>query len=66
MEKRQEHRSRIIYIILIIYACMGLASCNVDKYVQGDQRVLYKNKIEMSMADSSAVTSEIKDALANA
>ena len=45
---------------------MGLASCNVDKYVQGDQRVLHKNKIEMSMADSSAVTSEIKDALANA
>lgn len=66
MEKRQEHRSRIIYIILIIYGCMGLASCNVDKYVQGDQRVLHKNKIEMSMADSSAVTSEIKDALANA
>jgi len=44
----------------------GLSSCNVNKYVQADQRILHKNKVEISMADSSAVTSDIRSALSNA
>ena len=56
---------KTIYIVLSL-ALFGLTSCNVDKYVQADQRILRKNDINITMADSSAVTSDIRSALSNA
>lgn len=36
------------------------------KYIQADQRILHKNKVEVSMADSSSVAPEIRSVLSNA
>ncbi len=41
-----------------------MTGCSVDKYLQPGQRVLYDNKVNVSMADSSAVPDEVTEALA--
>ena len=43
-----------------------MASCSVDKYLAPGQMVLYKNQINVAMADSSAVTPEVSEALSGA
>ena len=40
-------------------------SCYTYRYVPEGEHVLYKNKLEVSMNDSSEVTPEVKDALKN-
>lgn len=57
---------RIAAIILLITVLLGFSSCNVDKYLQNDQRILRNNSIDITMADSTSVTSEIRSALSNA
>ena len=45
---------------------MLLASCSVSKYVGPDQHVLHDVTLDLQMADSSAVTPEVKDAVKHA
>ena len=45
---------------------LSMTGCSVDKYLQPGQMRLYENRIEVSMADSSAVTPEVSEALADA
>ena len=40
-----------------------MTGCSVDKYLQPGQRVLYDNKVNVTMADSSAVPDEVTEAL---
>ncbi len=57
---------KLLYIVPILLIALNLTSCNVHKYVQDGQRVLHKNEIAISMADSSSVSPEIRSALSNA
>ena len=45
---------------------MLFASCYTYHYVPEGEHVLYKNKLEVTMTDSSEVSPEVKDALKNA
>lgn len=55
-----------IYIILsAIAALCCLASCSAEKYLQPGQMLLKRNELDISMADSSAVTPEVAAALAD-
>ena len=42
-----------------------MGSCSVDKYLQPGQKVLYRNEVNVVMADSSKVTPEVSEALSN-
>ena len=43
-----------------------MTGCSVDKYLQPGQMRLYENRINVAMSDSSEVTPEVAEALANA
>ena len=57
---------RGLHILTLVCAVLSMTSCSVDKYLQPGQMRLYENRIEVSMADSSAVTPEVSEALADA
>ncbi len=42
-----------------------MGSCSVDKYLQPGQKVLYRNEVNVVMADSSKVKPEVSEALSN-
>ena len=42
-----------------------MGSCSMDKYLQPGQKVLYRNEVNVVMADSSKVTPEVSEALSN-
>ena len=52
------------HIILLLGALL-FTSCYTYQYVPEGEHVLYKNKLEVTMSDSSEVTPEVKDALKN-
>ena len=43
-----------------------MTGCSVDKYLQPGQMMLYENRINVTMADSSKVTPEVSEALSDA
>ena len=45
---------------------MLFASCYTYRYVPEGEHVLFKNKLDVAMADSSEVSPEVEDALKNA
>lgn len=45
---------------------LGQYACKVDRYLGPGERVLRSNQLIVSMSDSTEVTSEVKEALANA
>ena len=45
---------------------LGVASCHTYRYVPEGEHVLYKNQLDITMADSSRVPSEVKEALRDA
>ena len=55
---------RTILLLLILFA-LSLSSCSVDKYLQPGQKVLYRNQIDLRMADSTDAPPEITQTLAN-
>ncbi|MBO4599760.1 MAG: hypothetical protein J5641_03370, partial [Bacteroidales bacterium] len=57
-------KSLYIVPLMLLIAC--LSSCSVDKYLQPGQMRLYKNQINVAMADSSEVTPEVSEALKDA
>ncbi|MCR5445921.1 MAG: BamA/TamA family outer membrane protein [Bacteroidales bacterium] len=58
-------RTRLVHIILILGATL-FASCYTYRYVPDGEHVLYKNKLDVTMVDSTEVSPEVKDALKNA
>ena len=57
-------RNRVIHILLLIATLASLTSCgSVRRYLGPDEHLLYKNSIDIQMADSNAVTAEVNDAL---
>jgi len=44
---------------------MCLSSCHVERFLNDDEMVLYSNKFQVVMADSSNVTKDVKAALAS-
>ena len=59
-------KASVRHIILLFLGTLGCTSCYTYRYVPEGEHVLYKNKMEVAMADSSEVTPEVKDALKNA
>ena len=57
---------RLPHILLTAILILSTTSCSVDKYLQPGEKWLYENRINISMADSSAVTPEVSEALAEA
>ncbi len=55
-----------LQILTLVCAMLSLASCSVDKYLYPGQMMLYDNRIHVVMADSSEVTPEVSEALADA
>ncbi len=55
-----------MHILTLVCVVLSMTGCSVDKYLQPGQKVLYENKVNVSMADSSAVPSEVTDALSGA
>lgn len=53
------------HIILILLCTLLFASCYTYRYVPEGEHVLYKNQLDVVMADSSEVSPEVKDALRN-
>ncbi len=55
-----------LHILTLVCAMLSMTGCSVDKYLQPGQKRLYDNQINVTMADSSAVTPEVSQALADA
>lgn len=51
--------------IIILLAALGLTSCSVDKFLQPGQKVLQRNEVVVTMADSSVVPPEVSEAVSN-
>ena len=58
-------KAKAPHIILLILATSLFTSCYTYRYMDEEEHVLYHNEFDINMADSSAVTSEVKDALKN-
>ena len=58
-------KAKALHIILLILATSLFTSCYTYRYMDEGEHVLYHNEFDIKMADSSAVTSEVKDALKN-
>ena len=56
-------RNRAPHIILLLVGTLLFASCYTYRYVPEGEYVLYKNQLEVTMADSSEVTDDVNDAL---
>lgn len=59
-------KARLRHIILLLLGTLVFTSCYTYRYVPEGEHVLYKNKLEVTMADSSKVSPEVKEALKNA
>ncbi len=57
---------RLFYSTLALIILSALTSCSADKYLQPGEKVLKKNKIDITMADSSEVSKEIYSAMSDA
>ena len=57
---------RLAHTLLLILGTLLFASCYTYRYVPEGEHVLFKNTLDVAMADSSEVTPEVKDALKNA
>lgn len=44
---------------------MSLASCSIEKFLEPGQKVLHRNEVHITMADSSKVPPEVNEALSN-
>lgn len=53
------------HIILLLIGTLLFTSCYTYHYVPEGEHVLYKNHLEVTMADSSEVNPEVKEALKN-
>ncbi len=58
-------KNRAPHIILLLVGTLLFASCYTYRYVPEGEYVLYKNQLEVTMADSSEVTDDVNDALRN-
>ncbi len=55
---------RTIHILLAFLCAVSLASCGgVGRYLADGEHILYKNRLDLQMADSSEVPSEVHDAI---
>lgn len=59
-------RNKTRNIILACVATLAFSSCYTYRYVPEGEHVLYRNVLDVAMADGSEVTPEVKDALRNA
>lgn len=60
-------RNRLIPCLAALLCALSLASCGgVRRYLAQDEHILYKNQLDVRMADSSEVTPEVQDALRRA
>ncbi len=60
-------RSRTAHILVALSCLVALTSCGgVRRYLADGEHILYKNMLDVQMADSSAVTPEVQDALKRA
>ena len=57
-------KAKVSHIILLLGALL-FASCYTYRYVPEGEYVLYKNKVEVAMSDSTVVSDEVNDALKN-
>ena len=53
-------------LLSVLFCLMAMTSCSVDKYLRDGDKVLYRNKIEVVMADSAAATKEVDAAAKSA
>ena len=58
-------KAKAPHIILLILATSLFTSCYTYRYMDEGEHVLYHNEFDITMADSSTVTPEVKDALKN-
>ena len=58
-------KARVLHIILLTLAAGFFTSCYTYRYMDEGEHVLYHNEFDIKMADSSAVSPEVKDALKN-
>ena len=57
-------KNRLAHIILLLAAALTLTSCGgVRRYLADGEHILYKNQLDLQMADSSEVSPEVHDAL---
>ena len=56
-------RNKTRNIILVCVATLAFSSCYTYRYVPEGEHVLYKNVLDVEMADGSEVTPEVKEAL---
>lgn len=51
--------------MLLALTTLGFTSCSVEKYLHPGEKVLYRNQVNVQMADSSDVPKEVSNALSN-
>lgn len=57
--------NRPAYILPALLIVLCITSCSVDKYLQPGEKVLHRNEVNVTMADSTEVPPEVNEALSN-
>ena len=58
-------KNKLLILCLILATALSIQSCGVKRYLTADEHILYKNQVDIHMADSSAITPDVEEATKN-